>query len=122
MAASASVVISGLITGTPSGSHTIGPINQTSAAASGQVTQVVLQSGANTIAIPTVPAPSGCVIVLPPTNTSIVTLKGVTGDTGIALGKVTSHLLAWDPTAVPASFCLTSAATQTGLVTEITFF
>lgn len=123
MAAAATVVISGNFSALPGGSsRQIGPVVQTSAAACGQVTEVVLQAGANTITIPTVPAPSGCVITLPVGNTSITTLKGVTGDTGIALGKTTSQLLSWDPTAVPASFVLTSVSTQTGLITEITFF
>jgi hypothetical protein len=122
MAAAAAIQINGTITDTLTGTRVIGPINLTSAAANGQVQQIVLQSGANTITIPTTPAPNGCVIVLPATNTAITTLKGVSGDTGIALGKVTKHVLTWDPTAVPASFVLNSAATQTGLITEITFW
>ncbi len=123
MAAAASVVISGSVTALPGGStHQIGPITTTSVAASGTVQEIVLQSGANTITLPTLPIPTGCVIQLPATNTAVVTLKGVTGDTGIAIGKTTSHLLTWDPAAAPASFVLTSASTQTGLVTEITFF
>jgi hypothetical protein len=55
-------------------------------------------------------------------NTAVVTLKGVTGDTGIAIGKTGWAVIPFDPTAVPASFCLTSASTQTGLATEILFF
>jgi hypothetical protein len=82
----------------------------------------VLAAGANTITIPTLPAPTGCIIKLPATNTSVVTLKGITGDTGIAIGKTSTQVLTWDATAVPASFVLTSVATQTGLTTEITFF
>jgi sporulation protein YlmC with PRC-barrel domain len=46
----------------------------------------------------------------------------VAGDTGIAIGKVSKTVLEWDSTAVPASFVLNSAATQTGLITEIQFF
>jgi hypothetical protein len=52
----------------------------------------------------------------------VTTLKGVTGDTGIALGKTGFFMLCFDPTAVPASFVLTSASTQTGLFTYIQFF
>lgn len=122
MTATANVSITGTISGLPTGSRTIGPINVASAAASGAVTEIVLQSGANTITLPTLPAPTGCVIQLPSTNTAVVTLKGVTGDTGIAIGKTGSTLLTWDPTALPTSFVLNSASTQTGLVTEITFF
>ena len=122
MAATASITISGSISNTPTGSRNIGPITLTSAAANGYVQQIVLQAGANTITIPTLPAPSGCIITLPATNTSVTTLKGVTGDTGIAIGKTTSLVLNWDATALPASFVLTSVSTQTGLVTEIQFF
>ena len=122
MAAAATITIQGQISGTATGTRTVGPISITSAAANGQVQQVVLASGANTITVPTVPAPTGCIIALNPANTAIVTLKGIAGDTGIALGKTTTSMLNWDPTAVPASFVLNSAALQTGLITEISFF
>ena len=122
MPATASITITGAILETPTGARTVGPITLTSAAANGEVQRIVLQAGANTITVPTVPATNGCVIVLPATNTSVTTLKGVTGDTGIALGKTTKHVLNWDPTAAPASFVLTSVSTQTALATEITFF
>ena len=122
MAAAATLTIAGLITGLPTGQRQIGPITLASAAANGQVQQVILQSGANTITVPATPAPSGCIIQLPATNTAVTTLKGVAGDTGIALGKTTCNVLNWDPTAVPGTFVLSSASTQTGLITEITFF
>jgi len=122
MAATASVSIQGTVLTAPTGSRVIsvGPI--TSASANGTIQQIVLQAGANTITVPTTPAPNGCVIQLPSTNTSVTTLKGVAGDTGIAIGKTTFHLLTWDSAAVPASFVLSSVSTQTGLVTEILFF
>ena len=97
-------------------------MSEPSAAANGSTTKVVLASGANTITVPTTPAPTGCLITLPATNTQVTTLKGVAGDTGIAIGKTSSFLLTWDPTAPPASFVLSSAAAQTGLVTTIEFF
>jgi len=121
----ASVTIAGIVSALQTGSKTL---EKTIAApaANGVVQQIVLQSGANTITVPTaansVNVPSGCIINLPLTNTNIVTLKGVTGDTGIAIGKTTTQVLTWDVTAPPTSFVLTSAATQTGLFTEITFF
>lgn len=122
MAATSSVSIHGMVQGTPTGNRTIGPLTISNATGSGIVQNVVLQSGANTITPPTSPAPAGCIIKLPSTNTAITTLKGVTGDTGIALGKTTTTLLNWDSTAVPSTFVLTSASTQTGLVTEIAYF
>ena len=122
MAAQASVSIYGQITGTPVGNQVIGPLTATSAAACGQIQELVLQSGANTITVPATPAPTGCIILLPSTNTAVTTLKGVTGDTGIAIGKTGFFMLCFDPTAVPSSFVLTSASTQTGLYTYIIFF
>lgn len=122
MAATATVVIQGLISNAPTGSRTIGPITLTSAAANGQVQRIVLQSGENVITIPTIPAPTGCVIQLPSDNTAITKFMGVTGETGFVIGKVGALVLSWDPTAVPASFILSSAATQTAKATEIVFF
>jgi hypothetical protein len=122
MAAAASITISGYISNAPTGSRQIGPITLSSAAANGQIQRIVLLSGANTITVPTVPATNGCVIQLPSDNTVVTTLKGVTGDTGIAIGKTTATVLNWDPTAAPSSFVLTSASDQTGKATEITFF
>jgi hypothetical protein len=87
MTASASIRIEGQITSLPSGSVKVGPIDLTSADASGQTQWVVLQSGANTITVPASPTPRGCVITLPATNTALTTLKGVTGDTGVPIGK-----------------------------------
>jgi hypothetical protein len=86
------------------------------------VQELVLQSGANTITVPATPAPTGCIIQLPVGNTAVTTLKGVTGDTGIAIGKTGWAVIPFDPAAVPASFVLTSASTQTGLFTYISFF
>jgi hypothetical protein len=120
--ATASITISGTITGLTMGDDKIGPFTLSSAAANGQTQVLVLQSGANTITVPSLPATSGCVICLDPANTIVTTLKGVTGDTGIALGKTTKQVLNWDPTAAPASFVLTSASTQTGFNTYISFF
>ncbi len=122
MAANAVLTLSGSVLSTPFGSLVVGPLNATSAAANGQVQVLVLQSGANTITVPSAPAPNGCVIVLPPTNTAATTVKGVTGDTGIAIGKTGWAVLPFDPAAVPASFVLTSASTQTALNTYIIFF
>jgi len=124
MAATASITISGTISNTPTGSRAVGPITLTSAAANGQVQQLVLAAGDNTITVPTGIATSGCIIQLPATNTSVTTLKGTSGgsDTGIAIGKTTAQVLNWDATAAPANFILNSVSTQTSKVTEITFF
>jgi hypothetical protein len=122
VAASATITIGGQITGTPAGARTVGPISITSSAANGVVTQVVLQAGANTITVPTTPAPTACIIQLNSSNTQETTLKGVAGDTGIDIGKTGTHVLSFNTASLPASFVLSSVATQTGLITEIIWF
>ena len=122
MAATASITISGSIIGLPAGEVKVGPFTLSSAAANGQTQVLVLASGTNTITVPALPATSGCIIAFDPSNTIVTTLKGVAGDTGIALGKTTKTVLNWDPTAPPASFVLSSASVQTGFNTYITFF
>ncbi len=74
-----------------------------------------LASGANTI---TVPASTGvtvtaCTIIPPTGNTTSITFKGVTGDTGVRLHNT-------DPTSVAiysdvTSFCLTAGAIIQGV-------
>lgn len=122
MAAAAEIKITGYISNTPTSSIAVGPITLISADANGQQQRIVLQAGENVITIPTIPAPKGCIIQLPATNTAVTKFLGVTGDTGFAIGKVSALVLNWDSTAVPASFILSSASTQTGLVTQITFW
>lgn len=121
MAATASVLIRGEVS-SPNSSKVIGPITITSVAANEVVFALALANGDNVITIPSLPAPKGCVISLPSDNDQVVTLKGVGGDTGIAIGKTGTVVLAFDPLALPASFILNSAAAQVGKITEISFF
>jgi len=122
MAATANITIQGSIIGTATGTRVVGPISLSSAAANGSVQQVVLLAAGNTITVPSSPAPSGVIITLPSTNTSLTTLKGVTGDTGVSIGKVGTTVLSFDSANPPASFFLVSAADQTAKYTEILFF
>ena len=122
MAASASVTLNGTITSTPVGNRVLGPLTATSSDANWQVQLTALASGANTITVPSAPAPTGVIIKLPSNNTAVTTLKGISGDTGIAIGKTGWFAIVWDPTAVPASFVLNSASAQTSKYTEIVFF
>jgi hypothetical protein len=62
-----------------------------------------LANGANTITVDT--KAGGVVIVPPPLSTWTPTLKGVAGDTGIALAKVAPSFLAFGSTP-PASFVI----------------
>jgi hypothetical protein len=80
----------------------------------GGVDVVNLTTGANTITVPTGGTTvTACTIIPPSANTIQMTLKGVTGDTGINL-----HLT--DPTSLAlaagvVSFCLTAASGITGV-------
>lgn len=122
MAATAALQLEGKISGLSSGVRNIGPITLASANASGHSIDLVLQNGDNTITLPATPAPKGCIVQLPATNTAVTKIKGAGGDTGVDIGKTGVTVLSFDPTAPPASFILNSAATQTGKVTSITFF
>ncbi len=52
----------------------------------GQIQIVTLASGANTITVPTGgTTPTCCTIMKPSDNTTSITFKGVTGDTGVRL-------------------------------------
>jgi len=70
---------------------------------------VVLASGANTITVPA-GAVDGVVIVPPASNTVGLTLKGVTGDTGVRISPSSFSVVWFDPTAVPASLVVTATA------------
>lgn len=102
------ITYSGDVTGTESVSAA------TNAASPGSVTLHTLASGANTITAPTGGSTPTAATILPPAgNTQTLTLKGVTGDTGVGL-----HLT--DPTtialaAATTTFCLTAGGTITGL-------
>lgn len=120
MAAAASITLSGSITSAPTGGKTFSA-SISSAAACPATQTITLQSGANTITVPTAPAPKGCVIKLPAANTVAITLKGVTGDTGVAIGKTGFIVLSWETSSPPSSFCLT-AASACADPTEISFF
>lgn len=82
----------------------------TNATGSGQNQLVNLSSGANTI---TVPANAVAVTIIPPSANAVsITLKGVTGDTGIALNLT-------DPSSIGlnsvSTFCLTAGGSITGV-------
>jgi hypothetical protein len=110
------LTIGGTQTGAPEGNRTIS--TTLTMGVCGVMTEVTLASGANTITVPTNAA--GCVIIPPSGNTQTLTLKGVTGDTGIALSKTNPFMLAFDSTP-PASFVITAGALTTG-ITAIIFF
>jgi hypothetical protein len=83
-------------------------------ASPGQMQVVTLASGANTITCPTGgTVPTCCTILKPSGNATLITLKGVTGDTGVKLHLTDPDSVSLDSTMV--SFCLTAAAQIVGV-------
>ena len=117
--AASSIVISGTISGTPTGVRQVGPVTVTSATPNGSVQRVVLAAGDNTILCPVSPQATGCLIQLNSSNTSLTTLKGVAADTGVPIGKTGAQVLTWESANAPASIILNSASAQAGVATEI---
>jgi hypothetical protein len=81
----------------------------------GSVTIHTLAAGFNEITLPTGGStPKGATIIPPDDNVETLTLKGVTGDTGIALSKVDPTSISFD-TSPPVSIGLTAGGIITGL-------
>ena len=76
---------------------------------------VTLSSGANTITPPSVSGLTiiGVTIIPPAGNTTLITLKGVTGDTGIPIHKTDPTSLGLNTTLT--TFVLTAAAQVNGV-------
>ena len=120
MAATASVTISGNVTGAPTSQRTIDPTTLTSVASSGAVTQTTLAVGDNTFTIP--PLSIGCFIQLPVANVIVTKFKGVAGDSGMIMAPGGVMLINWNVASLPASFVLNAAGAHIAGVTEVTFF
>jgi len=91
------------------------PANEANNALSpGKIDIVTLVIGANTITPPTGGStPVACTIIPPTSNTATITLKGVTGDTGVVLHKTHSTTIALNsPT---STFVLTVSAEIIGV-------
>ena len=82
-------------------------------AASGAISNLVLTSGTNTVTCPstTVFQVRAALIKPPDDNTATITLKGVSGDTGILINPVNPTLLTFDTTATTTSFVLVASTT-----------
>lgn len=74
-----------------------------------------LNSGANTISVPTSGSavPSAVTIIPPVSNSTSMIIKGVTGDTGIRIHSTDPTTIALDPSV--SSFVITAGASITGL-------
>lgn len=84
------------------------------ASSPGSVELKTLDSGANTITLPTGGSTvTGCTIVPPSGNSTSITLKGVTGDTGIRLHNTDPSTLTFHSSVT--SFVLTAGGSITGV-------
>lgn len=102
-------------TGDVAGTETISAA--TNAASPGAIEIKTLASGLNTITVPVGgPTVTGCTIIPPTGNTTSITLKGVTGDTGIRLHNTDPFTLTFDPSA------LTFVLTTGGIISAVRFF
>ncbi len=111
MATSATWAASLICTGDDVSSKTF--VAAANATSPSQDTFVNLASGANTITAPVAATPTRCTIVPPSGNTVLLTLKGVTGDTGVPLHKTDPTSFGIDSTLV--TFCLTAASICNGV-------
>lgn len=102
MPAVGTVTIQGNVSNLPTGTMTIGPLTLTTANAVGENLLIALSSGANTIALPTgttvvfILGPNASVPQPNPNYAGVLTLKGVSGDTGIAIANDTPTMLSFD--------------------------
>lgn len=118
MTATGNLTLQGNLTNLP-GSQTFGPFIQTFLAGVGQISSVSLSSGANTV---TIPSGTTRIMVVGPNMVSpspnplyggTLTIKGVAGDTGIAVSAASFATWGYDSTVTaPASFVI-NASTST---------
>lgn len=112
MAATATRVITINLTGDVSASNSLQA--QANAVSPASITIHTLAPGDNTITVPTGGSTvKGATIIPPAGNTQTLTLKGVGGDTGIALSKLDPTSLGFET--APANFVLNAGGAITGL-------
>lgn len=93
MAVAGSWRVFGSLTGLPQGTESVDvSVVAPSTATGGRVTQTIASATFTTITPPA--AATAVVIIPPPANANTITLKGVTGDTGVVLSKTQPTVLA----------------------------
>ena len=114
MAITSTRVITITFTGGPTGTETISAAQNTNSA--GQIQVIALSSGNNTITVPAAgTVPTAATIVPPVGNLNTLTLKGVNGDTGIAI-----HLT--DPSTIAIASSVTSFVINASSGTNIQIY
>lgn len=113
MAATSTRVQTIVFTGEVTGTHRLEAATNDDAAASIEIKS--LASGANTITVPTGSSttPTSVTIVPPANNDTSITIKGITGDTGIRIHNTDPTTIALDDSVT--TFCLTAGATINGV-------
>ena len=118
MAITGTVTTSATLTGGPSGNRSF-TSSRTITAGVDQTLTVACTSGANTITVPTgstfcgIFPPNAASPVPNPPNASTLTLKGVTGDTGVAISNTYPTYLEWDAATTPSTICITASGNAT---------
>lgn len=82
----------------------------------GQIEFKSLASGANTITVPIIALisiPTSVTIIPPAVNAVALTIKGVTGDTGVRIHNTDPTVIALDPSVT--TFCLTAGSALAGV-------
>jgi hypothetical protein len=103
--ATAFIDIKGKCVGASSGELDISPTQIAITSAVGLRHSVALGAGSTTV---TVPTGSTYVLITPPTsNIQAITLKGVAGDTGVAIAKTKPTLLSLDTVTTFVLSCIT---------------
>lgn len=117
MAATGNVTVSGNVSNLSAGSSSnFGPSTSNASAAVEYNTTVTLTTGANTITLPTgltsliIVGPNGTNPTPNPSSGSVLTLKGVAGDTGVPMSNAYPTVLQWDTGQSPASIVINASA------------
>lgn len=117
MTTTGNVIVVGNVTGGPSGARTFGPTTILLPNAVDETVVVTLVVGANTI---TVPMGTTVAVFLPPNSANpmpnppyggVLTVKGVSGDTGVPISSKYPSMLAWDT--APATLVVNATAVGT---------
>ncbi len=112
MAGTSTLTVTGTLASGTTGSEAMATNSIVNTSAVEYVQLIALANGANTITVPTTGTPKGFYLIMAPGNTSVITLKGVTGDTGFAIAKTGIVVMSFD-TSPPANFVITVTTSTT---------
>lgn len=109
MAGTAAVTVTATLNSGTTTNKQYGPVTFQNVSANEQTTNVAVGTN-TTITVPATPLQATGVVIIPPTNNAnALTLKGVSGDTGIAISPVAPTFIPF-ATSPPASFVMNAAS------------